>query len=112
MDVISQLYADDSQFLFDFNVYDSQKGNRVMNEVQSTSNLLSLKLNPEKSEAILFPCRNFFVKSVFNLNIALKDSVKLLEFALDKKLTFEKQVNKVCQHSCLQIRKLYCIKKS
>ena len=79
-----------------------------------------LKLNDDKTEALLFPFSSFLETSTVSLpdsitlgshNIPFSDSARNLGFILDSKLSMEKHVIKICQTAYLELKRISSIRR-
>ena len=77
-----------------------------------------LKLNDDKTEALLFPFSSFLKPSNVSLpdsitlgshNIPFSDSARKLGFILDSKLSMKKHVIKICQTAYLELKRISSI---
>ena len=77
-----------------------------------------LKLNNDKTEALLFPFSSSLKPSTVSLpdlinlgsqNIPFSDSARNLGFILDLKLSLKKHVIKVCQTACFELKRISSI---
>ena len=77
---------------------------------------LKLVNNQNKTDIIFLSNRKSSFKPpeklvLFGTELLIKSSVKILGIQLDRNLTLEKQINKVCQQCYIQLRKLYAVKR-
>ena len=79
-----------------------------------------LKLNDDKTEALLIPFSSSFKTSTISLpdsitlgshNIPFSDSVRNLGFILDSKLSTKKHVTKVCQTAYFELKRICSIRR-
>ena len=67
--------------------------------------------NTKKFQTIVITKRNLqntpATLSINNMTIKSKDSVELLGVTIDKKLTFEKYINKVCRSASCQLNAIF-----
>ena len=87
---------------------------------QRTQCMHMLKLNDDKTEALLFPFSSI-LKSTVSLphsitlgshNIPFSDSARNLGFILDSKLSMKKHVIKICQTAYFQLKRISSIRRS
>ena len=88
-----------------------------MQRVETWMSTMQLKLNPDKTEFILFGHPRQIIKStVENINVSgtpivKSDCVRCLGAHLDTSLNFKIHVNKKCQAAMLQLRRIKSIRK-
>ena len=74
-----------------------------------------IKINPNKTQAIIFPYNNSPKRSpnrelnFENESLSIQNDVKYLGVCLDKKLTFAKHIGEICKKSLRTIRALWPI---
>ena len=115
MNVSYHFYADDCQLIFNY----EQGRNEIDNVLQCTIGMMKkLKLvnNQNKTDIIFLSNRKSGFKTPeklvpFGTELLIKSSVKILGIHLDRILTIEKQVNKICQQCYIQLRKLHAVKR-
>lgn len=104
-------YADDHQIYFHCKSLDGCE-NRITNilvDVQSWLSSHFLKLNPEKTELLIFgKCYDKDFKVQLDQSDCLKvsESAKNLGVFLDKDLAFEKQISSICKSCYYQLYKI------
>jgi hypothetical protein len=112
------MYADDTQLLFSFNPANSDQANECINEDLETllnvSKSHMLKLNPDKSVAILFAGDNMRNNLLQNLNLKIgdnnvvfRDSAKNLGVIIDYKLRFREHVTAKLKIAYSVLKMLY-----
>ena len=86
-----------------------------MNSIAQICTNLNLSLNKKKTEAIVFKPKSSNTPlqclQVMGESVQTSESVKLLGIIFDETMTFEKQVNSVCQQRYIQLKKLYAIRR-
>ena len=101
-------------------IFDYEQGrDEIDNVLQCTIGMMKkLKLvnNQNKTDIIFLSNRKSSFKPpeklvLFGTELLIKSSVKILGVHLDRNLTLEKQINKVCQQCYIQLRKLYAVKR-
>ena len=79
-----------------------------------------LKLNDDKTEALLFPFSSSLKPSTVSLpdsitlgshNIPFSDSARNLGFILDSKLSMKKHVIKICQTAYFELKRISSIRR-
>ena len=106
-------YADDTQIYIHTQDPTGEK-NKIREVLHTIDTFLTkhkLKINPEKTEMIIIDPSiiqnvNEFSIEFSGTNILAVDGVRDLGFILDKKLNYDKQVDKVCSSAFLQLRKI------
>ena len=110
---LSSSYADDSnarlQFSLNFQYYNiSQRVPQLLQNISSWMNQHFLKINPDKTEIILFtPNQSSKINGLFledRTCLRFSNCVKLLGVNLDESLSFDKQVNEVVASGYFHIR--------
>lgn len=111
-------YADDTQLIYSFNPSNVQEANQKINlDLESLYQLSlkhQLKINPNKSVAILFCNENVRLNLTHNINITIgnnkiefKESAKNLGLFLDNKLKFSGHVTQKLRLAYSTLKSLY-----
>lgn len=111
-------YADDSQVYLSFPIQDVVYANELLNKELSSLSCISvahrLKLNPSKSQVIVFGPKKSRDAAKLSLNIKIGNNsintvnqCKNLGLWFDENLRFTRHVNYLCQSSYLTLKQLY-----
>ena len=119
-----QLFADDTQLQKSAHLSEviilTKELNACTDDIKTWMMENQLKLNDDKTEALLFPLSSSLKPSTVSLpdsiilgsdNIPISDSASNLGFILDLKLSMEKHVIKICQTAYFELKRISSIRR-
>ena len=103
-------YADDTQFYLSTSIDNLHTSDTLIAQiVLQIENWLSahmLKMNPSKTELIVFGCNEHLTVKLTDEEIVSRDVVRNLGIYLDKNLTFEKHFDNLCRNMYNTLRNI------
>ena len=115
-----QLFADDTQFQISAPLSEvtnlTKEINACTDDIKTWMTETQLKLNDDKTEALLFPFSSSLKPSTVPLhdsitlgshNIPFSDSVRNLGFILDSKLSTKKDIIKICHTAYFELKRRF-----